>query len=455
MRSILMLFEDAAYRRFAPLTHTRPVYELVCGLMSLRERCERAHGQKAILICRTHLAQHLKETTGRRVNELPVGARRGASRAASRGASRAASRGASRAASVGTSSESRGTVLLLNGRILDPFSLVPLLEQSVGPAMWWNGIELIAARLLASEVRDLMANLRANDQILELGMLSRRPRHLAPVPIIEQPWELALQNGERISADVSAFGLRAQSLPLPPGVHRVGRAPLILAPGAEVEPGAVLVTRAGPIVVGHGAHIAGLTRLEGPAAVGARSLIVGGRIRAGTTIGPGCRIAGEVEASIFHGRANKYHDGFIGHSYVGEWVNLGAMTTNSDLKNTYGTVKVWSEGKLVDTREQKVGALIGDHAKTGIGSLLDTGAVVGIAANVYGGSAVLATKWIPSFAWGAPPKLVVHDPVRALTTMDEVMRRRGVTLTAAYRAMIKEVFALTRGERQFAGIAED
>jgi hypothetical protein len=166
-------------------------------------------------------------------------------------------------------------------------------------------------------------------------------------------------------------------------------------------------------------------------------------------------VAGEVEASIFLARSNKYHDGFIGHAYIGEWVNLGAMTTNSDLKNTYGSVKVWCEGRLVDTGEQKVGATIGDHAKTGIGSLLDTGTVIGVAANVYGGSAVLTTKWIPSFAWGAPPDLILHDPARALGTMQEVMRRRGATPTPAYRAMMEEVFARTRAERQFAGIAED
>jgi UDP-N-acetylglucosamine diphosphorylase/glucosamine-1-phosphate N-acetyltransferase len=391
--------------------------------MSLRERCERAFGQPAILISRPHLAPHLKETCDRQVNELRGG--------------------------------EGGWVLLVNGRVLDPFALIPLLEETTGKGVWWNGGEVIAARLPASETRDLLANLRVNDHILESGMLHGLPRQLAPVPILEQPWELALQNGERIVADVSAFGLRhTGGRPLPPGVHRIGGDPLILAPGAEVEPGAVLDTRGGPILVGRGARIAGLTRLEGPAAVGAGSLLVGGRIRAGTTIGPGCRVAGEVEASILHGHSNKYHDGFIGHAYVGEWVNLGAMTTNSDLKNTYGTVKVWNDGKLVDTGAQKVGVLIGDHAKTGIGSLLDTGAVIGTAANVYGGSAVLATKWIPSFAWGVPPKLTVHDPVRALATMEEVMRRRGVALSAFYRAMIEEVFTLTRGERQFAGIAE-
>ncbi|HWN80621.1 MAG TPA: hypothetical protein VNM87_00855, partial [Candidatus Udaeobacter sp.] len=212
--------------------------------------------------------------------------------------------------------------------------------------------------------------------------------------------------------------------------------------------------RQGPIVIGRGARVAGLSRLEGPLAIGARTQIAGGRIRAGTTLGPQCRIAGELEATIFHGYGNKAHDGFIGHAYVGEWVNLGAMTTNSDLKNTYGSVKVWRDGNLIDTGEKKVGAILGDHVKTGIGTLLDTGAIVGMVANIYGGSAVLGSKWFPSFSWGAPPKLTLHDPERALVTMAEVMRRRGVTLTDTYHDLIDATFDLTRSERTFAGIRD-
>ena len=125
-----------------------------------------------------------------------------------------------------------------------------------------------------------------------------------------------------------------------------------------------------------------------------------------------------------------------------------------DLKNTYGTVKVWRDGNLIDTGEKKVGAMIGDHVKTGIGTLLDTGTVIGMVANIYGGSAILASKWFPSFAWGTPPKLTLHDPERALVTMVEVMRRRGVALTDEYRDLIDAAFDLTRPERKFAGIRD-
>jgi UDP-N-acetylglucosamine diphosphorylase / glucose-1-phosphate thymidylyltransferase / UDP-N-acetylgalactosamine diphosphorylase / glucosamine-1-phosphate N-acetyltransferase / galactosamine-1-phosphate N-acetyltransferase len=419
MRERLVVFEDAAYRHFAPLTHTRPVFELRLGIMGLRERCERAFGGEAALVCRPHLAPHLAAATGRPVNDL-----------------------------------GRGTapLLLVNGRVADPDALRALLGDDSGPGVYMNGDELVAARIRPDLVQGLATNLEANGWLLDPGMLRVPVEHVAAPACVRELWELPLWNAEVIRADMARIDSRAASPPA--GVHAVGDSPLVLAPGAVIEPGAVLDLRAGPILLGREARVAGLTRLEGPLAIGARTQVMGGRIRAGTTIGPQCRVSGEIEAAIFHGYANKYHDGFIGHAYVGEWVNLGAMTTNSDLKNTYGTVKIWREGSLVDTGEQKVGALIGDHAKTGIGTLFDTGAVVGAAANLYGGSALLGSKWFPSFSWGAPPKLTLHDPERALATMAEVMRRRGVTLTPEYRQMIAAAFELTRSEREFAGIRD-
>jgi UDP-N-acetylglucosamine diphosphorylase/glucosamine-1-phosphate N-acetyltransferase len=419
MTERLIVFEDAAARHFAPLAHTRPVFELLCGLMSPRERCERAFGAPAALVCRSYLAPLLAAASGRPVNSPGAGA---------------------------------GHLFLMNGRLLDPAAVIALAAATPGPGAWWNGDELVAARVPAGDAEGLFTNLAGNDFVLDPGMVARFKRHEAATELARSLWGLVLANAAAIERD--AAGLDAGGGRLPPGVHALGSHPLLLAPGAEIEPGAVLDLRAGPIVIGPGARVAGLTRLEGPAGIGARTQILGGRIRAGTTIGPGCRIAGEVEASIVQGNSNKYHDGFLGHAYVGEWVNLGALTTNSDLKNTYGTVKVWQDGQLVDTGEQKVGAMIGDHVKTGIGSLLDTGTVIGVAANIFGGSTTLGTKFVPSFAWGTPPRLTLHDPMRALETMQEVMRRRGMTMTAVYREMLDQVFERTQHERAFAGIHE-
>ncbi len=420
MADRLVVFEDSTCRRFAPLSHTRPVFELLCGLMSLRERCERAFRSRAALVCRPHVAPLVAETTGRVVNTL------------------------------GRS----GSILLVNGRLLDPYAVAALIARDPEPASWWNGDELIAARVPSADVAGLAENLAGNGFLVDPHMVAHLPRHLSAAALADSLWGLVLANGAQIERDAGTLAAPAASSGFPSGVQVIGERPLVIAAGAAVEPGAVLDLRGGAIVIGAAARVRGLTHLEGPAGIGARTQVLGGRIRAGTTIGPGCRVAGEIEASIFLGNANKYHDGFIGHAYIGEWVNLGAMTTNSDLKNTYGTVKVWRDGRLIDTGEQKVGVMIGDHAKTGIGSLIDTGTVIGVSANIYGGSAVLATKWVPSFSWGMPPELTLYDPMRALATMEEVMRRRGVTLTAAYQQMVDGVFELTRPEREFAGIAD-
>jgi len=422
MRERLIVFEDAGCRHFAPLTHTRPAYELLLGVMRLRERCEQAFDATAELLCRPHLAAQLAATTGRHVNDL--------------------------------GREHRSSPLLfLNGRVADPHAVRALIGDGMEPALYLNGDVLVAARVLPDVVPGLMINLESNGFLLDPGMLKLPVAHVAAPRLVTAPWELPLLNGEFITADVRRFG-PIPDPELPAGVYRTGDGALVLAPEVELDPGVVLDLRQGPIVIGRGARVAGLSRLEGPLAIGARTQIAGGRIRAGTTLGPQCRIAGELEATIFHGYGNKAHDGFIGHAYVGEWVNLGAMTTNSDLKNTYGSVKVWRDGNLIDTGEKKVGAILGDHVKTGIGTLLDTGAIVGMVANIYGGSAVLGSKWFPSFSWGAPPKLTLHDPERALVTMAEVMRRRGVTLTDTYHDLIDATFDLTRSERTFAGIRD-
>jgi len=175
----------------------------------------------------------------------------------------------------------------------------------------------------------------------------------------------------------------------------------------------------------------------------------GARIRNGCSIGPVCRIGGEVEESIIHGYSNKYHDGFLGHAYVGEWVNLGALTTNSDLKNTYGTVRVGPE--KVDTGRQKVGAFIADFVKTSVGTLLYTGKRVGVASHLHG----LIAEDVPSFtiyakSLGVEP--VELEPESALKTLERMMARRGLSPTNAVRRLLERVFYITEREKLQAGV---
>ena len=182
--------------------------------------------------------------------------------------------------------------------------------------------------------------------------------------------------------------------------------------------------------------------------MGAKSILLGAKCREGNSIGPVCRVGGEVEESIIQGYSNKYHDGFLGHAYVGEWVNLGALTTNSDLKNDYGNVEVMMPGKRpIDTGSTKVGSLIGDHTKTSIGTLLNTGSYVGAMTLIMATGKPLP-KTIPSFAWfieGAVTK--GFGKKKLYGTAEIAMGRRKCQWTPAELAMWDAVFEMTAPQR--------
>jgi UDP-N-acetylglucosamine diphosphorylase / glucose-1-phosphate thymidylyltransferase / UDP-N-acetylgalactosamine diphosphorylase / glucosamine-1-phosphate N-acetyltransferase / galactosamine-1-phosphate N-acetyltransferase len=217
-----------------------------------------------------------------------------------------------------------------------------------------------------------------------------------------------------------------------------------LHPQARLDGPLVLDARDGPIVL-DAAHVEPFSFIQGPAAIGAGALIASARIRAETTIGPVCRIGGEVEASIVQGYSNKHHDGFLGHSYLGEWVNIGAMTTNSDLKNTYGTIRVGLEGLgQVDSGVLKLGCFLADHVKLGIGLHLNGGTVIGSGSNIFG--VHFAPKTIPPFTWGGEV-FREYQIDRMVDVARKVMGRRKVELVPVYEAMLRDAFALTRGSR--------
>ena len=196
-----------------------------------------------------------------------------------------------------------------------------------------------------------------------------------------------------------------------------------------VEPFVFADTRGGPVMIDQGAIVHAFSRLEGPCYVGKESWIAGAKLRAGSTIGPCCRIGGEVEASIVQGYSNKYHDGFLGHSYLGEWVNLAAATQTSDLRNDYDVVRLTINGQRISTGTNKAGSYIGDHTKTGLGALLNTGSTVGAFANVLP-SGSLAPPVIPSFTRVQDGDLrELWDLRKLFSTAARVMQRRGKTLT--------------------------
>ena len=203
----------------------------------------------------------------------------------------------------------------------------------------------------------------------------------------------------------------------------------------------VFDVRNGAVVLEPGVEVRHGTRLEGPVFAGRGSKLLGGFIRA-SAFGPECRVHGEVSASVFLGYANKSHDGFVGHSVVGRWVNLGALTTTSNLKNTYGPVRLELPGERIETGRQNLGTLFGDHAKTAIGTMLATGTVIGAGANLFG----LPTppKYVPPFAWGsAGDERQTADGF--LRVAERVMLRRAVELTPERRHSLERTFARGTG----------
>jgi UDP-N-acetylglucosamine diphosphorylase/glucosamine-1-phosphate N-acetyltransferase len=258
------------------------------------------------------------------------------------------------------------------------------------------------------------------------------------------PWDLMARNPVAIADDLAGSTGVVRG-----AVHRLASLEhperIVVEDGAVVGPFALLDAGSGPILVGHGARVEAHTHVRGPCAIGAGTQLLGGAV-AGCTFGPECRIAGEVEASVWQGYANKRHHGFVGHSVIGEWVNLGALTTTSDLKNNYGSVRVWVDGREIESGQIKVGAFIGAHTKTGIGSLLPTGASIGSGSNLFGGGR-FAPRAVPPFAWWDGERLVEHRLEPFLATARIAMGRRERPMSPADERLLRGWFEASAAER--------
>jgi len=431
----LYLFDDRRARGWRPFSLTRPIGEMRLGVTTLRERIEAAlalstsgylesgapSGYHAIGLPGV-LPPHLHEVAQNRVLLLsrvvpPVGSKRwqelGQGLRGEDSLGGAGREAADPSAPLPRPLLVRGERvgwLLPRGTAFPPHAL--LLEPSLA-VEGWPGDEPGS------------------------GGGAHLPGIELPGEVVDSPWDLLARQGEYLTQDLTGgFPLPAEVTPLTPlpGVHRLGEAPVLAAPGVQLDPGIVLDTRGGPILLGRDVRICPFTHLMGPSAIGAGSTLLGGVFN-GVTTGPVCRLRGEVEASIILGYSNKAHDGYLGHALLGEWVNLGALTTNSDLKNNYGSIRVQTEEGVVDTGLLKLGVLLGDHVKTGIGTLLGAGTVVGVGANLFGGG--LRTGWIPPFQWGDTERYRLEP---FLELVERVMGRRGRVLSPEERGFLEEVW---------------
>jgi UDP-N-acetylglucosamine diphosphorylase/glucosamine-1-phosphate N-acetyltransferase len=452
---VLCIFEDERYPNFFPLSLNRPAFDLSIGTQSLRARLvDELNPAILMLLCRPYLAAVLSEEEARdasratRVNELP-----------------------------------EGEVLFLNGRLLAYGKELGELCESLkkDSVLQKKGI-LVAARLsgdrAASFVRYIGATItdeRVEKIIQEIKRASTsdvakerhrdedgkdvsRSRalgkwaqqngvnlHETNVRLLSHYWQLIAENRNCIVDDFQRSPLRgtAPETQLFKGVELINENDIVIGAGVEVRSGTVLDASEGAIIIANGARIEPNAIIYGPCAIGEGSIVRGGaKVGQGTTLGKHCRIGGEVGECIFASYGNKQHEGFMGHSYIGSWVNIGAGSCTSDLKNNYGLVRAWTAGRMRDTGRRFLGATIGDHSKIAINSRLNTGSVVGFNANVV--SVGFPPKFVPSFAWELEPELVRCELGAAIETAKIMMDRRNVNFTAAHGELFKTIERLCR-----------
>jgi UDP-N-acetylglucosamine diphosphorylase/glucosamine-1-phosphate N-acetyltransferase len=227
----------------------------------------------------------------------------------------------------------------------------------------------------------------------------------------------------------------------------IGDHSVFLEEGAKVE-ASILNTTAGPIYIGKDAEVMEGSIIRGPFSLGEHSQVkMGAKIYGPTTIGPHSKVGGEVNNSVIIGYSNKGHDGFLGNSVLGEWCNLGADTNTSNLKNNYDEVRVWSyvTNNFSRTGLQFCGLIMGDHSKSGINTMFNTGTVVGVSANVFGGG--FPRTFVPSYSWGGASGFIDYRIDKALEVAQRVMERRGLVLNEVEESILRTVYDLTKQYR--------
>jgi UDP-N-acetylglucosamine diphosphorylase/glucosamine-1-phosphate N-acetyltransferase len=404
-------YEDETYKHFFPLTLLRPVYVLRAGIVPLFRRFERYFSADSVcLVSRDQIAPLLAET----FRDHPVNIiKRGET-----------------------------DVLFINGRIRSYGDLPELAGQSRLSTIFTSNDE-VAAVLFKVESLKAFPEIATQKEFQELyhRESANIPRSKTTATLYSYCWEIMADIEPEITAD---FEYLKASFPLPrnvkvhEGAFLVNQDNVFLGDGVEIHSGAVIDASNGPVYIGDNIRIEPHAAVVGPCFVGPNSVVLAGKIT-GSSIGHTCRVGGEVEESVFQAYVNKYHTGFIGHSYVGQWVNFGAMTTNSDLKNNYSSIRLTLNGELIDSGSIKVGSFIGDHTKFGIGTLLNTGINIGVCCNIFGGTLV-TDKEVPSFSWGNSEKYERYEFEKALETVRKAAERRNHTLSDREASVLEAIF---------------
>lgn len=388
----LILFDGHKKREnLLPLTFTKPVADIRVGILTIREKWEKLLNQKSFSLTEDYLSE-----------KFP------------------ASKGSSPA-------------LYINGAILPDEKLVAAVQRlGALQTLTANGTEIA----FKTEKHHLNYE---NFEAIAKGFA--RVEYKEHFLSIHHPWDIFLLNADALKADFDLLTKGRKSQKLSDTNRLIGSAEnLFIEEGAKVE-ASILNTNMGVIYIGKDAEIMENCAVRGPLALCEHAILkMSAKVYGATTLGPFCKAGGELNNAIFFAHSNKAHDGFLGNSVIGEWCNLGADTNNSNLKNNYAPVDVFNyrESKPIETGLTFCGLIMGDHSKTGINTMFNTGTVVGVSANIFGGD--FPPKFIPSFSWGGTRWLRTYSFDKSVEAAQRMMERRNVKLENADIKILKTVF---------------
>ncbi|MBK7229697.1 MAG: GlmU family protein [Ignavibacteriales bacterium] len=414
----ICIFEDINYSNFEPLVFARPVYDLLCGIDSLKEKIIRSYGDvKVSLHCRPYLAEIVQhQNPDCLVNKIE-------------------------------SSE----CLFINGRIIAPQDLADILPLIPGEdKVFVNEETVVAAYLSGVNLKHKITHL--ND-LFAVSDFNGLPIKILDLKCANYLWDLINQNGKQIADDFNYLVEKSKENfvdKVNSYVNILNKQKVFVGKNVTIKPGVVLDASNGPIIISDNAFIYPNAVIEGPCFIGESSKIKSGAtIYENVSIGKVCKVGGEVEQSIFMDYSNKQHAGFIGHSYIGSWVNLGADTNNSDLKNNYSKIKIQLSNKEVNSDSQFLGLMIGDHSKSAINTMFNTGTVVGFSCNIF--TQGFPDKYVPSFTWGGDEASLAYDINKSIETAKIVFNRRKISFDKKDEIMFKVIFELTKSDREKRG----
>lgn len=391
-----ILFDDFSRNHLLPLTYTRPVADIRAGILTIREKWEKLLKAKTSTLTEAYLAL-----------KYPI--------------------------------KKEKNTILINGSVIPTTEMVKQIR-----ALKVNESLVSEEKIIAEHIDVTRLETASDVEKVKTVKL----QHEQPVEKIEYPWEIFSKNGILLEEDFKLVTRRRKSQKPDSSNTIIGKGKIFIEKGAKVF-GATLNTENGPIYIGRDAEIMEGSMIRGPFALCDHSTVkMGAKIYGPTTIGPHCKVGGELNNVVFLGYSNKAHDGFLGNSVIGEWCNLGADTNSSNLKNTYDEVKVWNypNQTFIKTGLQFCGLIMGDHSKCGINTMFNTGTVVGVSSNVFGSG--FQRNFIPSFKWGGTAGFKSYNLDKAMLVASKVLRRRNKEFTDADKKIFQHIKSVSENPRK-------